>query len=376
MPYGIRYVSANTTPGGDGSTTGTAGATRAWTINEVFVKLSGGVEHRILNDGTHFVTGNITLAGAGVNATGRIQIVGCDSVGNPVNPSFDSSGNIDWTNYPKIIINSGFNLTNNGTLLCDMIGLSISGKVNAALMNWSNGNQGSTTQFCRITNASNDIFAGGLNLFNTNHVINCEINSSGSYGLQCATSLAYSNVIANCRITANSNAVVTTANNYFFNNLLIAYRGRGILMGSANNTAAYFAYTAINNTVHAPSGSFSVYENYPSATGGYYLFNNNCINGEVFVDKVTSGGIRSATGVSFNVVSANNVLINTPTGSAYGSIIQTNNASLSGTYTNFVSATPVYSPYPSTSGLNRKSMFNNNIGAMGSANSRYVGELS
>lgn len=376
MAYGIRYVSALSTPGGDGSTTGTAGADRAWTINELLTsKMSGAVEHRVLNDGIHTVTGNVTMAAGLSSASGRIPVIGWDRENaRPFQRVYNSSGNVDWSGVPTIVINSGFNITNTTVKHLDFVGLYVSGFANTNLFSYNTNATSCVFDHCRIVNGSVGTSACCISLYSANFVLNSELYSSGGIGIRSSNSSAFENVIANCTIVCNNICAITTHRNYWFNNVMLG-GNYGIMMTAANSTNPYYAYCAINNTIKAATGCFTVMENIALGSGMYVWSNNIAIDCIDFAAPVTSTFLPSTTGATFATYRSNNVLVNTGTGTLYGDAPNHNGIVVSGATSGFLNINTNYSPYLTTSGVLNNSRLNKNLGAAGSSFSQYVGEV-
>lgn len=377
MPYNIRYVSANSTPGGDGSTTGTAGATRAWTINECLTRLSGAVEHRILNDGVHVITGNITLAAGLRTGTGRVEVVGYDSVTlTPLIARYNQSGRIDHNSLARISVSSGFNITNGSVTHLTWQGLLVSGFVNNVLLNWNNGNQGSIFNHTVTINTSTGFVARGVSLFNANYLLNSEVYCSGDMAVQ-ANGLA-SNIIYNCYLEAARHGANTVRDNVWVNNVVVARQGYGIFAG-ATNSSNFNAWFALGNTISAPSGAFGLHENYTTSSGVHILTDNVVLNSQFLTDRVTTAGVRSTGTNVLSAFIANNAMLNTPvptgTDSIIGESIKINSLSLSGTTFGFLSS-GTYAPRPATTGIDRRGPFNSALGAVPPLVSRYIPEIN
>jgi hypothetical protein len=375
MPYGIRYVSANSTPGGDGSTTGTAGATRAWTINECLTRLSGAVEHRILNDGVHTITGNITLSAGIHTGTGRIEILGYDSLSlTPIVPQYNISGRMITTGMPRIVVASGFNVTSSTPRLMTFNGLWISGFVNNTLLNFNGNAQGTVINNCFFMNAATGFVARTLALFNAMYTMNSEIISEGNMAIN-ANGLA-SNVIYRCYVEGAQHGIANSRENVVVQNVVVARQGYGIFAGGA--TSAYQGWLALGNTIIAGSGAFGVNEVYSTASGTNFFCENLVITTGTFVDRTTTGGVRSTGTDVLSVFTYNNMAINAllPTGNnpVIGESIKLDNNRLSGVFNQFVNS-GVYFPLASATGITRQAAFNNAIGAMPSLVSRYVPEI-
>lgn len=358
MTTTIRYVSAITTSGGDGSTTGTTGPDRAWTITEALTSISGGVEYRVLNDGTYNVSSTITSTG---NSTFLLpaRIIGYDRITlQPLNTRFMGNGMFDTSGLPFINLSPGVNIGSTTSQYIMFANLIISGAANTVIFAY-NG-QCNTFDNIHVHNFTGQVSSslGAFGVGFRGQATNCTAVVSGpaGYGFSFSSteshlnnSLAFGSGIG---IGINNNCTVT-------NSLFLTPRGI-LLAASSQGLGMIRQCTFAGNT-----GYCIGVRNDVNMTGRVNI--NEClfVNSRRAFTQADANGVEQTPTGTRPVHFFNNHLENTALGTGLNTQFIFNNTTSSGV-SMFVGTGTFDFRHPiNLSGVSLQKFFNHNVGALG-----------
>lgn len=316
MAFTVRYVSSQTTAGGDGTTPAPAGANRAYTMAEALTKAGPNIEFRILNDGVHTVASNVTTTGTlatwefptlyrAYNATGDTPLV----------PVRNISGQFDESTLIKVAIASGVAITMTNSAWHLWHGLYFTSLLNGSAISSTNTN----TYFhsCKFLGSGTGASAYPINIGYRNAIINSECITLGSGFTNAACSMANNseNYVYGCTFTAPSGggclvySATCTVSDSLFNNAAFGVRCIGASTANivlTNNTFNNMTLYAIGHRDAVATFKFPT-----------HAYNNLFVNCPYEFARVTSGGVitDSATGVA-PYIQLNNCVINAASGAS------------------------------------------------------------
>jgi hypothetical protein len=362
-----RYVSASTTAGGDGSTTGTAGATRAWTLTEALTSISGGVDYYILNNGTYSVPATITCTGS-AGHTNPARYIGVDaSTLSPLPILVNDSGLFVFSHLPQIVFANTFRLsapaTSNYLMFANLF---ISGDVNNTLFDvQGNINIFSNIHLRNISNgAASAAFRCGFR---------CSVNDSSFFGNGANSAIASTNttetIFANNVFSAPSGTALALNNNCYAVNNLFYNTNRALAVWANSQGHAIIS----KNTFVNVTGYCIGVRNDIAFTGRVMIYDN------LFVD--STNAMRQMDGNTIEIAPTGNrplhftcnYLYNTPLGTGFDPQFVYNNTSVTGTFPIFANTGQnVYLLSPSATGITRSRLGLTNPGSTNSINLRYI----
>lgn len=358
MTTTIRYVSAITTSGGNGSTTGTTGANRAWTMVEALTSISGGVEYRVLNDGTYNISSTIASTG---NSSFLLpaRIIGYDSVTlQPVNVKFQSNGMFDTSGLPFINLSPGVNIGSTTSQYVMFANLVISGAANTVIFSY-NG-QCNTFDNVHVHNFTGQVSSslGAFGVGFRGQASNCTAVVSGpaGYGFSFASTESHltNSVVFGSGIGIGLNNNCTVTNSLFLT-------PRGIMLAASSQGIGMIRHcTFAGNTGYCVGVRNDV-----SMTGRVNV--NEClfVNGRRAFTQADANGVEQTPTGLRPVHVFNNHLENTPIGTGIDTQFVFNNTTSSGS-TMFVSTGTFDFRSPiNTTGVTNQRFFNTNVGALG-----------
>ena len=358
MTTTIRYISALSVTGGNGSTTGIAGANRAWTMAEALASISGGVEYRVLNNGTHNITSVISSTG---NSSFLLpaRIIGYDAVTlQPLTLRLNSNGYPDTSQLPFINLVSGSTIGSTTSQYVMFSNLVISGNANLAIFAY-NG-QCNTFDNVHVHNitgiSSTSAIAFGVGF--RGQATNCTAlnNSPGGFSFSLSSTETHLN---NC-IAGGSGVGAAINNNCIVTNSLFL-TPRGVAVAAASQGISMLRHCTFFNSTGYGIG----FRSDINITGRVNV--NEClfVNGRRAFTQIDANGVeQTPTGVR-PVHIFNNHFENTPFGTGVDTQFVFNNTTSSGSVMFVNTGINDFRYVIDASGVGNRRFFNNSVGAMG-----------
>jgi hypothetical protein len=358
MTTTIRYISALSVTGGNGSTTGIAGANRAWTMAEALASISGGVEYRVLNNGTYNITSTITSTG---NSSFLLpaRIIGYDAnTLEPLNVRLNPNGSYNTSGLPLINLSNTVSVGSSTSQYVMFANLVVSGTANTTIFNFNGQcnifDNVHVHNYTGVNSSSLAAFGVGFR----GQATNCTaiVSSQGGYAFSLASTEAQLN---NC-LSFGSGIGAGLNNNSTVTNCLFL-TPRGVLIAASSQGVGMVRHcTFASNT-----GYCIAVRNDINMTGRVNI--NECLfmNGRRVITQADGNGVeQNPTGVR-PVHIFNNHFENTPLGTGVDTQFVFNNTTSSGSVMFVGTGTNDFRYVIDASGVGNRRFFNNNVGAMG-----------
>lgn len=246
MALTTRYVRADSSGGGDGTTTAASGANAAYTWAEMFADINGGgragyVYNVMKTGGTFSFATSFTFTGDG-DLTAPIVIRGCDTIAGDATRGRLSTGKLDVSKMPLLTFsNNGITSTTGNEILFEALRFETSRT--SYFMNFTAGNISVIN--CEITQTSSNASAACVLLPTSGgHLLDCDLYQPNTP--DGALVVSSGRLQAGNRIETNSDTIGLSQGNgtISINNLVIGAKVG--ISKPANNSAYIYSNTLVN----------------------------------------------------------------------------------------------------------------------------------